>query len=471
MPQRLKRRILLRMLARQMPQSLLARAQRNLPAVLASAATRSTAYQQLLTEAGLSASALRAVDGISRAPVLDKKTTFQRFPLHELQARDVAVERLASVLTSSGYGSASLGFGLSDRSEQASTPGAIDLGLQNAFGVDDRSTLLINCLPMGVLFESRAVCVSNVSVREDMALAILRQAGPRFEQVILVMDPLFAKRFLDYADAQRCDLSAQRIHMVIGEETFPEPFRDYLRARLGLPQDNVAGEPFLGSSMGVGELGLNLFFETPETVALRRALQQASPWKRQPVFFCFNPLRSWVEVHEPEDNGIGDLLITMMDKKATVPLPRYSTGDRVTWVGEQLLEGLPDPVRAGIAALPFPLLALHGRTRDQLSNTLHVDDLKALQYRDGDTARQLSGAFRTELRGGRLHWHLQCAQDATQEPSRLEARLRQLFDERCGALDQNTDALAELRVFPYSEFPYGMTLDYERKFRYAGAVE
>ena len=58
---------------------------------------------------------------------------------------------------------------------------------------------------MGVVFDSRSVCVANVSVREDMACAILNQAGPRFEQCILVLDPLFAKRLVDYATDMALD--------------------------------------------------------------------------------------------------------------------------------------------------------------------------------------------------------------------------------------------------------------------------
>lgn len=471
MSQRLKRRLLLSLLARQTPEKLLNTARKRLPAVFASAAERSPAYRTLLAEAGIDAQSrdgLRAPDAM---PVLDKQSTFQRFPLDELLAADVAMEKLGTVLTSSGYGASAMGFGISDRKQQAATPDAIDLGLQNAFGVDDRNTLIINTLPMGVVFESHAACVSNVSVREDMALAILRHAGPRFEQVILAVDPLFCKRFLDNAETQGVDLSDQRIHLIIGEETFQEPFRDYLRAQLALPGEEQPDQPFLGSSMGVGELGLNIFFETPETVALRRALQQRNPWARQPVFFCFNPLRSWVEVHEPDARGTGDLLITMMDRRTTVPLPRYRTGDRVAWVSDELLASVPDALQAAIRKLPFPMVSLHGRDRDQLGDSLHVDDLKALQYRDMRTARQLSGAFRAELRDDRLYWHLQRAQDGVEEVGTIEASLRALFQKRAAALGEAPGSLAELRVFPYGEFPYGMTLDYERKFRYAGVVQ
>lgn len=468
--QRLKRRILLRLLARQTPEKLLYRARRNLPGVVASAATRSSAYAQLLSEQGMSTAESGALDRIERLPVLDKSSTFERFEIRDLLAQDVPLSRLASVLTSSGYGAVSFGFGLSDREQQALTPQAIDLGLQNAFAVDERHTLLINTLPMGVVFESQAACVSNVSVREDMAFAILRQAGPLFEQVILVVDPLFAKRFFDYAEERGFDFSGRRIHMIIGEETFQEPYRDYLMKQLGVSSPNEAGGVFLGSSMGVGELGLNLFFETPETVALRRALYARDPWQRQPMIFCFNPLRSWVEVHEPDEQGCGDLLITMMDKKISVPLPRYATGDRVSWVSDDMLAAAPESVQRAFRAMPFPAIAVHGRSRDQLSDLWHVDDLKSLQYRDPVVARQLSGAFRCHLDGDVLHWHLQLAVSASASAETVREQLRALAAARPAPGGNTDDTSLAIEVYPYEAFPYGMSLDYERKFRYHGAL-
>lgn len=458
------------MLARQRPEKLLSVARSSLPKVLQAAAQRSPAYSILLEESGVNARDLAAAEGIEQAPILDKQSTFERFEIQEMLAKDVSVSDLGNVLTSSGYGATSFGFGLSDRKQHAEAPVAIDLGLQNAFAIDQRRTLLINTLPMGVVFESHAACVSNVSVREDMAFAIMRQAGPLFDQCILVVDPLFCKRFFDYAEVQGFDFSSQRIHMIIGEETFQEPFRDYLMGRLGISSFDGAEAAFVGSSMGVGELGLNLFFETPETIMLRRELHQLEPHRRQGMLFCYNPLRSWVEVHEPDEQGVGDLLITMMDKRATVPLPRYCTGDRVSYLGEEDLARVSEACRAAIQSLPFPVLIVHGRERDQLTAGWHVDDFKALQYRSPTLARQLSGAFRIEAESGVLRWHLQAAKDASESRATLESHLRELYEQQCLLVDADPEALSELKVFATEKFPYGMSLDYERKFRYPGAA-
>ena len=54
-----------------------------------------------------------------------------------------------------GYGSISFGFGLSDRAEQAMTPGAIDLGLQQV--VDGLS-----------MYVSQAIIAPGVAVGEPV---------------------------------------------------------------------------------------------------------------------------------------------------------------------------------------------------------------------------------------------------------------------------------------------------------------
>ena len=70
----------------------------------------------------------------------------------------------------------------------------IDAALDAAFAIRSRSTLTINCLPMGVVFASHRMTVATTSVREDMAIALVRTFGDHDQQIILVGDPLFMKK-------------------------------------------------------------------------------------------------------------------------------------------------------------------------------------------------------------------------------------------------------------------------------------
>jgi len=222
------------------------------------AARLSAAYRELLAEAGIEPTRVRSLDDFRRLPlVLDKANTFQRFTLEEL-CLPGTLDNLAGILTSSGH-SGRFAFGLSTRQQVRRATDFIDLGLEQAFGVDRRRSLLINCLPMGVRFASRAATVAEVSVREDMALAIAEKFRSLYEQIILVGDPLFLKRLCDYAEERGIDWSDTRLHLIIGEEVFGEAYRDYLAAHFTIDPDQPE-TGLIGSSMGVGELGLNLFF-------------------------------------------------------------------------------------------------------------------------------------------------------------------------------------------------------------------
>lgn len=306
------------------------------------------------------------------------------------------------------------------------------------------------------------MCVANVSVREDMALAIARQAGPLFDQRILCVDPLFMKRLLDWSAEQGFDWSAQRTHVIIGEETFSEDFRSFVASRLGCDPDDSGGA-LIGSSMGVGELGLNLFFETRETIALRRAMYRGDRDAVLPSYFCFNPLRCFVEVVDADARGVGDLVVTMLDRDAPVPMIRYRTGDRARWLDDSDLSSLEDTARQAVERLPFPMIAMLGRDRDRIGSGWHVDHFKALLYRDHDLAAGFSGAFRVEERAGELQLDVQLGRAAQISPREAESALGLLLD---GLVARSGFSRPRVRCFGYTDFPHGMGLDYERKFRY-----
>lgn len=464
---RLARRVIRWQLARVSPEKFLRTGESRLLSAFQRAARHSAAYRALLAESAVDAQAIRtAADFVASCPILEKSNTFRRFPLGELISSDVPVCNLASILTSSGHGSGGFALGLSTREQMRLAPSEIDLGLDLAFDIDRRRTLLINCLPMGVTFQSNAVCVANVSVREDMACAIAEQAGGLFDQIILCGDPLFLKRLCDYSESCGIDWGRHRMNAIVGEETFSESFRDYLAAVLHIDPDTPDGG-LIGSSMGVGELGLNLFNETRESIALRRAcardrgnlirlLDQETVAGSLPTFLVFNPLRAFVEVHSPNPSGCGDLIVSMLDPTAVIPLMRYKTGDRAT---------LLDPIRVAEVLRadkppPFPMIALQGRAKDAISTDWHVDNFKDALYRRRDVARNVTGAFRLSRSQEALRWELQLVRECKADHGEIASALKAAISD-C----QGKNKL-EVVCHEFQHFPFGQTLDYERKFNY-----
>lgn len=470
---KVSRRIIRVQLARSSPANLLKLGEKKLLRCFRRAATLSPAYRILLGEAGVDA---RRIDSLSafktHCPLLDKANTFGRFKISQLLASDIKHSELASVLTSSGHGGNGYALGLSTRLQLASTPGQIDLGLDMAFNVDRYRTLLINCLPMGVTFQSNAVCVANVSVREDMACAIVEQSGDLFDQIILCGDPLFLKRLCDYSEARSLDWSRYRMNAIIGEETFTESFREYLAAVLGIDLANPRSG-LIGSSMGVGELGLNLFNETRETIAVRRACNRSPEFMADlcggevlpavlPTFLSFNPLRTFVEVIAPDANGVGDLVITVMDSKTPIPLIRYRTGDRAALIDHARLVKCMAAHGVQSAKLALPIIALQGRAKDRLPGAWHLDIFKQAIYQQAEVARCLSGAFRVSRFGDGLLFEVQLGRDVVADCASVAAALHARL-EISGA---GREVPLSVACFEYAKFPHGQTIDYERKFTY-----
>ncbi|MEO7271109.1 MAG: hypothetical protein ABIX28_10210 [Vicinamibacterales bacterium] len=424
-------------------------------------------YRTLLAEHGLDPADVGDAASFARCcPILTKANTFDRFPLQQLAAL-TPIASLAGVLTSSGHGGR-FSFGLQTREQAASGGQAIDAALDDAFGVATRTTLAVNCLPMGVGFSSERMTVATTSVREDMAVALIKAFGPSYDQVVVVADPLFMNRLLDYAAGHDLDWRQHRVNVVLGEETFGERFRTYVTARLGLDAQRP-DSGYVMSSFGVGELGLHLLFETPATIALRRAVAVDSGLAQAlgvrggvrspvPMFFSHHPGRTFLEIVDADSAGFGRLTVSMLDRALPIPLLRYQPGDLARLLpGEAVTRALRDRGLPVPADLPPLLVALEGRERERLPDGSHVAVYKDALYADDEVARRLSGAFRLVLSDAGCTMHVQRSASA-EDDGQLRRRL----------LDSMPAAMrpTDLIVWPYASFPFGMGLDYERKFTY-----
>jgi phenylacetate-CoA ligase len=104
------------------------------------------------------------------------------------------------------------------------------------------------------------------------------------------------------------------------------------------------------------------------------------------------------------------------------------------------------------------MLALAGRDKDILPDGSHVASYKDALYGDAEVADRISGAFRvTTAASAIVVVHVQLARGAAPDRS---------FDARLRAAVGNVSRRAEVVVSRYEDFPYGMGLDYERKFAY-----
>jgi phenylacetate-CoA ligase len=345
----------------------------------------------------------------------------------------------------------------------------LDDAFDQAFEVKRRPTLAINCLPMGVGFSSRVMTLATTSVREDMVVGLVQAFGSYYDQLLLVTDPLFLKRLTDHAAQVGLDWHRYRVNVCIAEEIFGEHFRTHVSGCLGTDVWRPDRGRIL-SSFGVGELGLYLGYETQTTIALRRAAHanpelardlfaaQTSVGQPLPMLFAFDPQRTFLEIVDPDTMGYGRMTISMLEPDRSVPLLRYQAGDIAALLDAERVAELA--VRHGLelpGPVPAQLFALRGRVAEALPNGAHVGVYKDALYATPRVATSVTGAVRVIADGERCTMHVQLGPSV--HPTRdLEAQLRD-----CLPQPSRRDHIV---LWPYARFPFGMTLDYERKFAY-----
>jgi len=186
-----------------------------------------------------------------------------------------------------------------------------------------------------------------------------------------------------------------------------------------------------------------------------------------PAFFCFNPLRTFVEVLAPGPDGVGDLVVTMLGDDAAFPMIRYRTGDRARWPTAAETALLDSDTRAALERQPFPVLAVLGRDRDRIDAHWHVDHFKALLYRDPALAEHLSGAFVATREADCLRLDVQLSRHSTRDTAGVATALAELIGE---SARRRSAPPPQVHCYAHLAFPHGMGLDYERKFRYFPAT-
>ena len=427
------------------------------------AARRVPAYRHILEQHGVDPAQVTSLDDFrARVPVIDKESTFLRFGLAEL-CRDGRLGRLAGLLTSSGH-SGRFAFGVYDAESAAAEIQQADDALDMLFGVRSRTTLLINCLPMGVYVPTRSCTVAQTSVRSDMVTEIVKHFADHYDQIIMVAEAAFMKHVLELGQDRGIKWQDLLVHVVLGEEPLAENARKYLQGILGCDIDRPE-KGFVGSSMGVAELGLNLFFELPGLIAARRichdnpALLKAVCGESAttvPLLFTYDPHRVFVEVMD----GQG-LVVSTLDSQRVIPLIRYRTGDSATLLdGGEIAQRLGWKEDMAKTIVGMPVIAVHGRGQSVQAGTMPVypEWVKEGIYYDAELARLTTANFRLASGPDRALVRIQLA-PGVQPDDTLAARFSR-------AIRRYVPAEIEVKCQAYYDFKDGMSLDYERKFAY-----
>jgi phenylacetate-CoA ligase len=434
-----------------------------------SAAAEVPAYADLLARAGVDPATVTDLDTFrQRVPLTDKATIFRAYALHEL-FRGGSVNGIKTFVPSSGLSGAFAFSGDTADGFALAAKGA-DLALEYTLGFSKRRGLVINTYPMGLQVPT-SMAVANTGVNADVALAMIRACAPYFDQIIVISQPLFAKKLFEEGLEQGVDWKRLRTTLVAGGEGFVESWRTYVSGLLGIADPDQPGDTFVASTMGAGELGLNLFHEIPETIRIiRRAYRNRAfrtallggDFHSTPHFFVYYPMRSFIEELPIAGWRVGDLAVSLASPDLPMPQFRYRTGDLIRIVPYRkveaaLAEHAPDLAPPG---LRLPCVAVFGR-RDGIrvgERTIGAEPVKEALFADRAAAAAVTGFFRMAKagKGIRLEAQLRVGATGTGElRDRVEAALAVIVPE---------GAPHEVRLHAFGDFPYPIT--YERKTPY-----
>ncbi len=311
------------------------------------AADRVPAYRDMLKEHGVNPGRIRTFEDFQRlVPVIDKKSyvlphqdTIERLCIGG-DLKDVAL-----VMTSSGY-SGNPTYWFRSKAEIDAVALGYNYGFRKYYRYHRRHTLVLNCLYIGIYIAGfrfaqavshigrRDTILANPGIDFEMALNVLGKLHKHCEQVLLVGFPPFLKALVEKALSSGIPLDKKIVHIATGGEGFSEAWRTYMAKLLKIDLDNSETGTIL-SNFGAADVDLNMFFETPDTIWLRRLAATNDKFRKMvfgdvrtlPMFFQYFPLQIYVENNSSEEGKEGGLILTTSSTESTMPLIRYNIHD------------------------------------------------------------------------------------------------------------------------------------------------
>jgi len=416
------------------------------------AATTLPFYKDLLAKKGISSEMINTdEDFFARVPIMSKEEIFPAYPVSSL-CQGGEVGSFVSAIVSSGT-SGVFSYGLLTDQDVVAQKAMIDGMFRTLLAADTCPPIVINALPMGVSFVS-SYPVIPTSVRSDIVLHVIKTFSNKENQIVLITDPNVLKKIVEEGVATGISWPDIRITSVIGGAGFSDSLAQYLLRQLngemnvsGLLQNNILG------TMGLTEIGLNIFCSTPDLVSLRHLVQYDATMMQKlfgasatidcpELMYCMSN-GVHVEIHNPDADGIGDIVLTHLDTSLKTMLIRYDTGDRGKIIDATLF---PEESQH-MLVFPLPIVAVFGRKGDAQRDAVSPSEVKELLFRDVSIASSITGHFMITKEHG--------ANDVFVQLKPGIQSLPQL-------------SLGDLSVtwVPYHEYEFDMELNYEKKWKH-----
>ncbi len=386
------------------------------------AANSVPAYGDVLREAGVAVDKIVTfADFKKHVPYIDKKSYV--LP-HQNDVERLCVDGnlrdVALVMTSSGH-SGTPTYWFRSKSEIEAVALGYNYGFRKYFRYHKRHTLVLNCLYIGIYIAGFrfAQAVSNIGRRDtilanpgidfEMAMRVLHKLHNHCEQILLVGFPPFIKALIEKAIAEGIPLDKKIVHVATGGESITEAYRTYLAGMLNIDIDRPETGTIL-SNFGAADVDLNMFFETPDTIWLRRLAERDDKFRRAvfgdvatlPMFFQYFPLQIYVENEKEEQDGEGGLILTTSNTEATMPLIRYNIHDLGRAIPyEKIMTALKESGNEdGRRFFRLPFVTVVGRASSISFNGVNIypQYIHDALYTDGEVANRLTGQLHISVK-------------------------------------------------------------------------
>jgi phenylacetate-CoA ligase len=422
-------------------------------------------YKVFLQKAGFQNIPVTNIESFSRqVPFLDKNTVYND-QLPPLIFEDLNSEECSNILLSSGS-SGHFSFGIHSKERLVKDAQFINILFDLYFNILDKKTLIINCLTSAVHLPPLDATIIEIGPKADALHYVIKNLSPQFDQTVIIGDNYFIKNALEDGLASGIDYAALNIHLILGGIYLPESLRKHLAAVLQKDKSNFHKNLII-SSMGISEFGVNLFFESLETIRLRQWVEQHPEWRTKvlgtddpgylPMFFNYFPQIVYLETVNR------DLVITNLDMKSSLPLIRYNTKDKghvIPFADLQKWSNEEPQMKTMLPPFKSPLVLIYGKEECVRFGDKNIYPHRIQQglYEDFDSALKTTGYFRLRTEDGHLKLDIQLKKDSLPSNKLLEQFRRSAL--------KYISIETSVMLYPYHEFPYGMELDYERKFSF-----
>lgn len=270
----------------------------------------------------------------NQLPLINKRNYLLSFPMTEL-CRPGGLDQIHLIGASSGFSKTGAVFWPKRPCDEKDYIHSIENLFVNAFHIDKRKTLCLECLALGMwiggmqlatairmigLTEKYRFTIATPGLDLRTAVDVIEAYHERYEQILIITNPSNIPIITALIRTKRLQLQPGTVYFPVVGEYFSESLREHVCTEYGHTLDRTE---VLRTGYGSADTG-EVSFETERAIRIRKFFSHHPELSKQlfgtedtPMMLEFNPA-AYVEIID------GHIVVT---KDQFIPLVRYDTND------------------------------------------------------------------------------------------------------------------------------------------------